>query len=58
MVETDENGKRTLLGTIKLSNMLPVPQDMLVDYDLDNEEDSDYKDLVLKEKDSLTETRK
>lgn len=50
MVETDENGKRTLLGTIKLSNMLPVPQDMLVDYDLDNEEDSDYKDLVLKEK--------
>lgn len=50
MVETDENGKRSLLGTIKLSNMLPVPQSMLVEYDLDNETDSDYKNLVLKEK--------
>ncbi len=50
MTETDETGKRTLLGTIKLSNMMPVPQNMLVDYDLDNETDSNYKDLVLKEK--------
>lgn len=50
MVETDENGKRNLLGTIKLGNMIPVPENMLVDYDLDNEIDADYKALVLKEK--------
>lgn len=50
MTETDENGKRLLLGTIKLSNMIPVPPDKLHDYDLNNETDKDYKDLVLKEK--------
>lgn len=50
MVETDENGQRHLLGTIKLVNMIPVPAEKLIDYNLDNEPDSDYKDLVLKEK--------
>lgn len=50
MVETDENGNRNLLGTIKLGNMIPVLDNMLIDYDLDNESDTDYKDLVLKEK--------
>lgn len=50
MVETDKNGTRTLLGTIKLSNMLPVPPSMLLNYDLDNETDAAYKALVLKEK--------
>ena len=50
MVETDDEGKRHLLGTIKLSNMIPVPADKLLLYDLDNEPDTGYKDLVLKEK--------
>lgn len=50
MVETNENGKRSLLGTIKLSNMLPVPIDKLIYYDLDNEPDEKYRNLVLKEK--------
>ena len=50
MVETDANGKRSLLGTIKLSNMIPVPYNQLIDYDLDNEQDKEYKDLDLKEK--------
>jgi len=50
MVETDEHGKRSLLGTLKLSNMIPVPSSQLIDYDLDNEQDINYKDLVLKEK--------
>ena len=50
MTETDENGNRSLMGTIKLSNMLPVPKDKLIDYDLDSEPDEDYKNLVLKEK--------
>ena len=50
MTETDENGNRYLLGTIKLSNMIPVPDDKVRIYDLDNEADKEYKDLVLKEK--------
>ncbi len=50
MVETDKNGSRHLLGTIKLSNMLPVPSDKLLLYDLDNEPDEEYKNLVMKEK--------
>ena len=49
MVETDKFGKRHLLGTIKLGNMIPVPPDKLLCYDLDNETDSDYKNLILKE---------
>ena len=50
MVETDKNGKRSLLGTIKLGNMIPVPLDKLIIYDLNNEPDREYKSLVLKEK--------
>ncbi len=49
MTETDSKGQRSLLGTIKLSNMIPVPDSKISKYDLDNEPDSDYKDLVLKE---------
>ena len=49
MVETDQDGKRSLLGTIKLSNMIPVPKDKLMLYDLDNESDEHYKNLILKE---------
>ena len=49
MVESDITGKKTLLGTIKLSNMIPVPQGQLVLYNPDLEEDSHYKDLVEKE---------
>jgi protein AbiQ len=47
MVETDENGKRSLLGTIKLSNMIPVPSNQLIDYELDNEQDVEYKNLIM-----------
>ncbi len=50
MVETDVNGNRSLLGTIKLSNMLPVPDEKITLYDIDNEHESAYKDLLLKEK--------
>lgn len=50
ITETDIYGKRHLLGTIKLSNMIPVPKCKLVLYDLDKETDEDYRNLVLKEK--------
>ena len=57
MTETDQNGNRSLLGTIKLSNMIPVPEDKIRIYDLDNEVDKEYKDLVLKEKRFINRNR-
>jgi len=50
MTENKADGRRHLLGTIKLGNMIPVPDNKLQIYDLDNEPDPLYKDLVLKEK--------
>ena len=50
MVEVDSNGQKSLLGTIKLGNMIPVPESKLINYDLNNEQDLNYKALVLKEK--------
>ena len=41
--------KGELLGKIKLSNMIPVRQDCLELYDVDNEPDRKYKDLILEE---------
>ena len=48
MVDNGRNGQE-LLGTIKLSNMIPVPLDELCSYDLNSEMDAKYKNLVLKE---------
>lgn len=39
----------TLLGKIKLNNMIPVPKSCLNDYDVDNESDCKYKSLVIEE---------
>lgn len=41
--------KGELLCKIKLSNMIPVRQDCLELYDVDNEPDRKYKDLILEE---------
>ncbi len=41
--------KGVLLGKIKLNNMIPVPKECLTLYDLDNEPDTKYKDLVTDE---------
>lgn len=49
MIDVDENGIKTLLGTLKLSNMIPASIDLLTLYDIDNEPDAKYKDLVEKE---------
>ncbi len=48
MVDNGRNGQE-LLGTIKLSNMIPVPMNELCVYDLNCEEDVRYKNLVFKE---------
>lgn len=49
IVETDSIGNKTLLGTIKISNMIPVPASELTLYDIEAEADLTYKDLVNKE---------
>lgn len=43
------SGELELKGTLKLSNMIPVPSSELILYDLENEPDQFYKDLIHKE---------
>lgn len=42
-------GKKELKGTLRISHMIPVPESELELYDLENEKDSAYKDLVQNE---------
>ncbi len=42
-------GKKELKGTLRISHMIPVPISELELYDLENEADSTYKDLVQNE---------
>ena len=50
MVTTDTYTRQPeLLGTLKIGNMIPVPNDELTLYNIFTETDLDYKDLVLKE---------
>ncbi|MDR0197030.1 MAG: type III toxin-antitoxin system ToxN/AbiQ family toxin [Oscillospiraceae bacterium] len=50
MVITDTySGEPELKGTLKISNMIPVPQGELTQYDILSEKDVAYKDLVEKE---------
>ena len=43
------DSKGSLLGKIKLNNMIPVPDSCLTLYDIDNEPDRKYHDLVADE---------
>ena len=45
-ITKNENGKPVLLCTLKLLNMIPVPDAELILYDLDSEIDKKYKSLV------------
>lgn len=42
-------GEKELKGTLRISHMIPVPVSQLTLYDMENETDSTYKDLVLNE---------
>ena len=44
-----ENEEMRLKGTVKLSNMIPVPEKAILDYDIAGEENEQYKALVEKE---------
>lgn len=50
IVTTDTiSGLPELKGTLKLSNMIPVPESELIPYDIDAEQDRSYRDVVRKQ---------
>ena len=49
MTSMDSNGELELKGTLKLSSMIPVPDSELTLYDIEGEQDSNYKILLEKE---------
>lgn len=57
IVVKDVNGNYELKGTLKFSNMIPVPSIALINYDVNNEEDESYKILVLKEIDFINSNK-
>ena len=51
-------GTLELKGTLKLSNMIPVPDNMLAYYDFSTETDTNYKILMEKEYDFIKKNKK
>ena len=49
IVVKNNKGENELKGTLRISHMIPVPESELELYDLDNEPDAEYKDLVQNE---------
>ncbi len=49
IVVKNSKGEKELKGTIRISHMIPVPQSELELYDIENEQDYAYKDLVQNE---------
>lgn len=49
IVIKNNSGEDELKGTLKFSNMIPVPDSALITYDVTNETDKNYKILVLKQ---------
>ncbi len=46
IIVKNSNGEKELKGTLRISHMLPVPESELELYDLGNEKDRAYRDLV------------
>ena len=49
IIVKNSKGEKELKGTLRISHMIPVPESELELYDLKNERDSTYKDLVQNE---------
>ena len=49
IIVKNSSGERELKGTLRISHMIPVPESELVMYDIDNEPDLTYRDLVQNE---------
>ena len=46
IVVKSANGSKELKGTLRISHMIPVPVSELVEYDIDEEMDLNYKELI------------
>ena len=46
IVVKNSKGEKELKGTLRISHMIPVPVTELVEYDIDAEDDENYKELV------------
>ena len=57
IVAEDKNGLPELKGTLKFSNMIPVPDSVLTYYDISQEQDIDYRILVEKEYEFIKKNR-
>lgn len=42
-------GQKDLMGTLRISNMIPVPESELSPYEVEKETDKRYKDVIFKE---------
>lgn len=51
-------GVKELKGTLRISNMIPVPKSQLMLYDVNNEKDIEYKKLILKQLIFITKYQK
>ena len=49
IVVKNAKGEKELKGTLRISHMIPVPESELTLYDIDNETDTAYKDLIQNE---------
>lgn len=49
IVIKNSSGKKELKGTLRISHMIPAPMSQLTLYDINNEEDEKYKDLIINE---------
>lgn len=41
--------RKKLMGTLRISNMIPVPESELIPYEVEKETDKRYKDVIFKE---------
>lgn len=58
IVVKNSAGEKELKGTLRVSHMIPVPESELELYDLENESDDTYKDLVQNEMIFIRKNRK
>ncbi len=49
MYERGSNGEKVLKGTLRISDMIPVPITELIPYDANDESSPDYKNLIFSE---------
>ena len=53
MTDVEKDGSITLIGTLKFNNMIPVLDSVVMKYDIANEKDVEYQNLVYKQWDYI-----